>query len=60
MGVAPLHNGVFAGKVSSNISGLRASPKVTLLFFGFSELCLSVSSVVIKYTDCLVNLKHSE
>lgn len=32
-GVPPFRNGVFAGKVSSNTSGLRSSPKVTLFLF---------------------------
>lgn len=37
-GVPPLHNGVLAGKDSSNTSGLKSSPKVTLfLFLGFRQ-----------------------
>lgn len=32
-GVSPLRNGVFAGRDSSNTSGLRSSPKVTLFLF---------------------------
>lgn len=58
-GVAPLRKGVFAGKVLSNISGLRSSPKVTFFFFGLSELYCSVFSTVAKDTNCLVNSKQS-
>ena len=37
-GVCPLRSGVLAGKDSSNTSGLRSSPKVTLfLFFVFGK-----------------------
>lgn len=58
-GVDPLRNGVFAGKVLSNISGLRSSPKVTFFFFALLELYCSVFSTAIKYDDCLADLKQS-
>lgn len=60
-GIAPLRNGVFAGKVSSNISGLKSLPKVTFfLFAGFSELSSSVWSMITNNINYIANPKRSK
>ena len=54
-GVCPLRSGVLAGKDSSNTSGLRSSPKVTLfLFFVLGQTV----NVKVKITQSCPTLCH--